>query len=87
MPRSNPGLAWPGAFPTPNLPASARAYCSISDARKGSRPSYVEAAPGEEAEPLYDHFCDRLGAATGVFGARMGVALVNDGPVTLLVEA
>jgi D-aminoacyl-tRNA deacylase len=52
----------------------------------GGSPSYVEAAPGEHAEPLYDRFCERLGAKKGVFGACMGVALVNDGPVTLLLE-
>ena len=61
-------------------------FTLYGDARKGNRPSYVEAAPGEQAEPLYDHFCEQLGAAKGVFGACMGVALVNDGPVTLLVE-
>jgi D-aminoacyl-tRNA deacylase len=55
--------------------------------RKGNRPSYGEAAPAELAEPLYDRFCERLGAAKGVFGACMGVALVNDGPVTLMLEA
>jgi D-aminoacyl-tRNA deacylase len=62
-------------------------FTLYGDARKGSRPSYVEAAPGETAEPLYDRFCERLGAKKGVFGACMGVALVNDGPVTLLLEA
>jgi D-aminoacyl-tRNA deacylase len=62
-------------------------FTLYGDARKGNRPSYVAAAPGEHAEPLYDRFCERLGAAKGVFGACMGVALVNDGPVTLLVEA
>jgi D-tyrosyl-tRNA(Tyr) deacylase len=62
-------------------------FTLYGDARRGNRPSYVEAAPAELAEPLYDHFCERLGAARGVFGACMGVALVNDGPVTLLVEA
>jgi D-tyrosyl-tRNA(Tyr) deacylase len=62
-------------------------FTLYGDARKGNRPSYVEAAPAEEAEPLYDRFCERLGAARGVFGACMGVALVNDGPVTLLLEA
>jgi D-aminoacyl-tRNA deacylase len=62
-------------------------FTLYGDARKGNRPSYVEAAPGEEAEPLYDRFCERLGAAKGVFGACMGVALVNDGPVTLLLES
>lgn len=63
-----------------------RACRADGDARKGNRPSYVEAAPGEVAEPLYDRFCERLGAKKGEFGACMGVALVNDGPVTLLVE-
>jgi D-tyrosyl-tRNA(Tyr) deacylase len=62
-------------------------FTLYGDTRKGNRPSYVEAAPGEQAEPLYDRFCERLGAVKGVFGACMGVALVNDGPVTLLVEA
>jgi D-aminoacyl-tRNA deacylase len=61
-------------------------FTLYGDSRKGNRPSYVEAAPAEEAEPLYDRFCERLGAAKGVFGACMGVALVNDGPVTLLLE-
>ncbi len=61
-------------------------FTLYGDARKGNRPSYREAAPAEQAEPLYDHFCERLGAAKGVFGACMGVALVNDGPVTLMVE-
>jgi D-aminoacyl-tRNA deacylase len=62
-------------------------FTLYGDARKGNRPSYVDAAPAAEAEPLYDCFCERLGAAKGVFGACMGVALVNDGPVTLLLES
>ena len=62
-------------------------FTLYGDARRGNRPSYVEAAPGEDAEPLYDRFCERLGAKKGVFGACMGVALVNDGPVTLMLEA
>jgi D-tyrosyl-tRNA(Tyr) deacylase len=62
-------------------------FTLYGDARRGNRPSYVDAAPAEEAEPLYDRFCERLGAAKGVFGACMGVALVNDGPVTLMLEA
>jgi D-tyrosyl-tRNA(Tyr) deacylase len=61
-------------------------FTLYGDTRKGNRPSYVEAAPGDQAEPLYDRFCERLGAKKGVFGACMGVALVNDGPVTLMVE-
>jgi D-tyrosyl-tRNA(Tyr) deacylase len=62
-------------------------FTLYGDTRKGNRPSYVEAAPAEEAEPLYDRFCERLGAKKGVFGACMGVALVNDGPVTVMLEA
>jgi D-aminoacyl-tRNA deacylase len=62
-------------------------FTLYGDTRKGNRPSYIEAAPGETAEPLYDRFCDRLGAKKGVFGACMGVALVNDGPVTVMLEA
>ena len=61
-------------------------FTLYGDARKGNRPAYVAAARPEQAEPLYLRFCDRLGARRGVFGARMDVALVNDGPVTLLVE-
>lgn len=61
-------------------------FTLYGDTRKGNRPSYVEAAPGEEAEPLYDRFCERLGAAKGIFGAHMKVSLVNDGPVTLTLE-
>jgi D-tyrosyl-tRNA(Tyr) deacylase len=61
-------------------------FTLYGDARKGNRPSYVGAARPELAQPLYDRFCERLGARKGVFGACMGVALVNDGPVTLMLE-
>jgi D-tyrosyl-tRNA(Tyr) deacylase len=61
-------------------------FTLYGDARRGNRPSYTGAASGEVAEPLYDRFCERLGAKKGVFGACMGVALVNDGPVTLMLE-
>jgi D-aminoacyl-tRNA deacylase len=61
-------------------------FTLYGDTRKGNRPSYVEAALGEQAEPLYERFCDRLSAERGVFGACMGVALVNDGPVTVMLE-
>jgi D-aminoacyl-tRNA deacylase len=61
-------------------------FTLYGDARRGNRPSYVGAARPEVAEPLYDRFCKRLGAKKGVFGACMGVALVNDGPVTLMLE-
>jgi len=83
-------------FPDPdgrmNEPLGDRAVLCISqftlygDARRGNRPSYVAAARPEHAEPLYERFCDRLGAARGVFGAHMAVELVNDGPVTVLLE-
>jgi D-tyrosyl-tRNA(Tyr) deacylase len=62
-------------------------FTLYGDARKGNRPSYIEAAGAERAEPIYDRFCERLGAERGSFGARMAVELVNDGPVTLLLEA
>jgi D-tyrosyl-tRNA(Tyr) deacylase len=61
-------------------------FTLYGDARKGNRPTYVAAARPEHAEPLYERFCERLGARRGVFGARMAVELVNDGPVTLLLE-
>jgi D-tyrosyl-tRNA(Tyr) deacylase len=61
-------------------------FTLYGDTRRGNRPSFVEAAPGEVAQPLYERFCERVGAARGEFGARMSVALVNDGPVTVLVE-
>ena len=61
-------------------------FTLYGDARKGNRPSYVAAARPEHAEPLYERFCERLGAQRGVFGAHMEVELVNDGPVTLLLE-
>jgi len=61
-------------------------FTLYGDTRRGNRPSYVEAARPEVAEPLYDRFCERLDAEKGVFGACMGVALVNDGPVTLMLE-
>jgi D-aminoacyl-tRNA deacylase len=61
-------------------------FTLYADARRGNRPSFVAAAGRELAEPLYERFCERLGARRGVFGAMMAVELVNDGPVTLLVE-
>jgi D-tyrosyl-tRNA(Tyr) deacylase len=61
-------------------------FTLYGDTRKGNRPAYVGAARPEQAEPLYERFCDRLDARRGVFGAHMDVELVNDGPVTLLLE-
>ena len=61
-------------------------FTLYGDARKGNRPSFVAAAPGEAAERLYERFCEATSAKRGVFGADMQVELVNDGPVTLLLE-
>jgi D-aminoacyl-tRNA deacylase len=61
-------------------------FTLYGDAGRGNRPSFAGAAPGDLAEPLYERFCERLGAKRGVFGVCMGVALVNDGPVTLMLE-
>ncbi len=67
-------------------------FTLLADTRKGKRPSFIKAALPEEAEPLFDYFCERLRAAgiasvkTGSFGAKMDVALVNDGPVTIVLE-
>jgi D-aminoacyl-tRNA deacylase len=65
-------------------------FTLIADARKGNRPSFADAAPPDAAEPLYDRFCEALGSlgvtvGRGVFGARMEVELVNDGPVTIVL--
>jgi D-aminoacyl-tRNA deacylase len=62
-------------------------FTLYGDARKGNRPSFVDAAPPEQAEPLYERVREALGAQGGVFGARMAVSLTNDGPVTVLIEA
>ncbi len=67
-------------------------FTLIADTRKGKRPSFIHAAHPETAEPLFDYFCERLRATgvtsvkTGSFGAMMDVALVNDGPVTIVLE-
>jgi D-tyrosyl-tRNA(Tyr) deacylase len=83
---------FPDADGRMNEPLGERSVLCVSqftlygDARRGNRPSYVRAAPAPMAEPLYERFCERLGARRGVFGAMMAVELVNDGPVTLLLE-
>jgi D-tyrosyl-tRNA(Tyr) deacylase len=61
-------------------------FTLYGDARKGNRPSYVDAAPPAQAEPLYERFRTTLNAQGGVFGAHMDVALVNDGPVTIIID-
>ncbi|TCJ18856.1 D-tyrosyl-tRNA(Tyr) deacylase [Rubrobacter taiwanensis] len=66
-------------------------FTLLADTRKGKRPSFVNAAPPGEAEPLFDYFCGRLRekglrVGTGVFGAMMEVGLVNSGPVTVILE-
>jgi len=62
-------------------------FTLYGDARRGNRPSFTQAARPELAEPLYERFCEQAGALRGIFGADMAVELVNDGPVTLLLEA
>jgi D-tyrosyl-tRNA(Tyr) deacylase len=66
-------------------------FTLLADTSKGNRPSFTAAAPPEEAEPLYERFCEGLRTlgvevATGVFGARMEVELANDGPVTIILD-
>ena len=66
-------------------------FTLLGEASKGNRPSFTEAAPPEQAEPLYEAFCEALrgfgvDVATGSFGARMQVEIVNDGPVTIVLE-
>jgi D-tyrosyl-tRNA(Tyr) deacylase len=84
---------FPDADGRMNEPLGGRAALVVSqftlygDARKGNRPSYVAASRPDHAEPLYERFRERLGAQGGVFGAHMEVRLVNDGPVTLLLES
>lgn len=68
-------------------------FTLYGDAVKGNRPSYIKAAPGKIAEPLYDAFCDKVSQLTGkpvskgVFGADMKIGLVNDGPVTIQIDS
>ena len=85
-----------GKFHHPLLDAGGSAlvvsqFTLIADTAKGNRPSFSHAAPPELAEPLYEHFCEALRelgveVATGAFGARMSVEIVNDGPVTIVLE-
>jgi D-aminoacyl-tRNA deacylase len=83
---------FPDADGQMNAPLGSREVLCVSqftlygDTRRGNRPSFVAAARPEHAEPLYERFCERAGAKRGVFGARMSVELVNDGPVTVLIE-
>ena len=84
---------FPDAAGNMNEPLGERELLCVSqftlyaDTRRGNRPGFAEAAPGEAAEPLYERFCELAGARRGVFGAAMQVELVGDGPVTLLLEA
>jgi D-aminoacyl-tRNA deacylase len=62
-------------------------FTLYGDTARGNRPSFVAAAPAEQAQELYERFCERTQAQRGRFGAHMCVELVNDGPVTLMLEA
>lgn len=67
-------------------------FTLYGDVRKGRRPSFIEAARPEKAEPIWNHFNEALReqglkVETGVFGAMMDVSLVNDGPVTIIIES
>jgi len=75
----------------PKIPVVVLQFTLIAETRKGNRPSFTGAARPEVAEPLYERFCDALGelgvpVETGVFGARMELELVNDGPVTIVLD-
>jgi D-tyrosyl-tRNA(Tyr) deacylase len=61
-------------------------FTLYGDTRRGNRPSFMGAAGPDLAEPLYERFCERLHARRGVFGAHMEVAMVGDGPVTVMLE-
>jgi len=66
-------------------------FTLLADTAKGNRPSFTDAAPTEDAEPVYERFCEALAAlgvpvGRGVFGAKMAVELVNDGPVTIVLD-
>lgn len=68
-------------------------FTLTASTRKGNRPSYIRAAGGPEAEPLYDRFCELLSAhlerpvGKGIFGADMKISLINDGPVTIVIDS
>lgn len=76
----------------PNVALGEREILCVSqftlygDIRRGNRPGFTEAAPAEQARPLYEYFCDLVGAERGVFGAQMSVSLVNEGPFTILAS-
>jgi D-aminoacyl-tRNA deacylase len=61
-------------------------FTLYGDTRRGNRPSFMAASRPEHAQPLYERFCERTRARRGVFGAHMEVELINDGPVTLMLE-
>jgi len=61
-------------------------FTLYAEMAKGNRPSFTAAAPAEQAEALYEAVCEALGASRGAFGAKMDVELINDGPLTLMVE-
>lgn len=69
-------------------------FTLTASTRKGNRPSYIRAMPGAESQPLYEYFCEKLESLLGkdkvkrgVFGADMKVELINDGPVTIIIDS
>lgn len=84
---------FPDAHGRMNEPIGEREILCVSqftlygELHKGNRPSFSGAAAAQQAKPLYERFCERSGAKMGRFGAHMQVQLVNDGPITLLLEA
>jgi D-aminoacyl-tRNA deacylase len=62
-------------------------FTLYGDTTRGNRPSYVDAAPGNVAQPLYELLCDGLGARRGAFGEHMRIELAADGPVTIVLDA
>jgi D-tyrosyl-tRNA(Tyr) deacylase len=62
-------------------------FTLLGDVSRGNRPGFGNAAPAEEAEPIYELFCEEIGASKGAFGEEMSIDTILDGPVTIEIEA